>query len=1024
LKKSITVFKRIIFLNILIFSAILSLAQNNTDAFLLDQKSHGITDWLEDTLGNHRVIVDVIGKSDVIWAHIPWRRSDLEPEKKNIFIFDAKTGKQIDNRIIINCNREFGDIVFQPVTSPGKYYIYYFPYRPEGMYYWGDIKYIEPKTLADAEWIKKNRLDPGSIKKGIYKKFQTAKIYRFEARGDVNNFYPMEIIATKTETEKLLKKYKNSEFLIFPEDRRFPVKMTDDLPQRWIEKGPSEMYSAEVMRGEAFSFQLGLFAITKDIINLKIELSDLADQTGKHLIPVDSISCINLWGTDWKGNHFDKIFDIQKDKIRPLWIEIMLPKDINPGDYSGNIKLLSEGTKPVNVKVQLKVKEEISQDRGDSEPWKHSRLRWLNSTIALDDEIVKPFIPMIRNENILSCLGRKVSLNNEGLPENIQSYFTPEMTNISDKPREMLTSPISFKIINSENREIVINSKGNEIIKENQGIISWKTSKLDENFTIDQSAGMEFDGCLEYQVVVTAKNDVNVNDIFLNIPFRSDVAKFAMGMNIKGGYRPDNIDWKWDVNRHQDAVWIGDVNAGLQLKLKGENYQRPLVNLHYKHKKIKMPPAWFNDGKGGVKMYQQDSNTVILKAYSGKRSIKAGEKLCFYFSLLVTPFKTLDTKSQWSQRYFHFPNRRLYPIDSIKMTGANVVNVHHANAANPYLNYPFLTADKMKSYVDEAHKNNLRLKIYYTTREISDHVVESAAWRSLGEEIYAYGPGGGNATLREHYYSNYIPAWYEGNWKDACIINSGMSRLHNYYLEGLDWLTKNIGIDGLYLDDVAFDRVLMKRTRKILDRNRPNALIDLHSWNHYNELAGFANNANLYMEHMPYINRLWFGELFDYKNTSPDYWMVEISGIPYGLMGEMLQDGGNQWRGMVYGMTNRLPWLGDPKAIWKLWDDFGIQESEMFGYWSPNCPVKTDNKDILATAYVRKDRVLISIASWAKEPVKCKMTIDFKTLGFNPAEMILEAPEILKFQSAAKFGINDLIEVQPEKGWLLVLKKK
>ena len=56
------------------------------------------------------------------------------------------------------------------------------------------------------------------------------------------------------------------------------------------------------------------------------------------------------------------------------------------------------------------------------------------------------------------------------------------------------------------------------------------------------------------------------------------------------------------------------------------------------------------------------------------------------------------------------------------------------------------------------------------------------------------------------------------------------------------------------------------------------------------------------MEHFPYINSLWFGEGYDYDET-PDYWLVEISGIPFGLYGEMLKGGGNPWRGMLYGMT-------------------------------------------------------------------------------------------------------------------------
>ena len=41
-------------------------------------------------------------------------------------------------------------------------------------------------------------------------------------------------------------------------------------------------------------------------------------------------------------------------------------------------------------------------------------------------------------------------------------------------------------------------------------------------------------------------------------------------------------------------------------------------------------------------------------------------------------------------------------------------------------------------------------------------------------------------------------------------------------------------------------------------------VIDLHSANQFNVRDGFINSAMLYMEHFPYITRLWFGEYFDY----------------------------------------------------------------------------------------------------------------------------------------------------------------
>jgi len=148
---------------------------------------------------------------------------------------------------------------------------------------------------------------------------------------------------------------------------------------------------------------------------------------------------------------------------------------------------------------------------------------------------------------------------------------------------------------------------------------------------------------------------------------------------------------------------------------------------------------------------------------------------------------------------------------------------------------------------------------------------------------------------------------------------------------------------------------------------------------------------------------------------------VEVSGIHFGLFGEMLQDNGNPWRGMIYGMTARYYSGADPKAIWKVWDDFGIQTARMMGYWSPSCPVRTNHRDIRATVYVKKDKALISIASWAREKVECRLKMDWKALGLNPKKARLYAPAIPGFQEEARFSPTDAIPVEPGRGWLLIL---
>ena len=511
-----------------------------------------------------------------------------------------------------------------------------------------------------------------------------------------------------------------------------------------------------------------------------------------------------------------------------------------------------------------------------------------------------------------------------------------------------------------------------------------------------------------------------------------------MGLGPKGGRRPHTLHWSWDVaTKNQDAAWLGSVSAGLQFTLSDEHYVRPLNTNFYLSKPLVLPTSWGNEGKGGCDLAESSDSVaaaprapalrqiggglarVLVSCYAGSRTMEAGDSLRFDFRLIITPFKPLDTAGQWKTRFFH----AFVPIDSVATRGANTVNVHHATRVNPWINYPFLETAQMRAYVDSAHARGMKAKIYYTVRELTNHAPEIFALRSLGDEVLSHGPGGGFSWLQEHLGSDYLAAWHVPENKDAAVVNSGVSRWHNFYVEGLDWLVKHEKIDGLYIDDVAFDRTTMKRVRKVLDRGNPGALIDLHSANQYNPRDGFASSANLYLEHFPYLNRLWFGEYFDY-DSAPDYWLVEVSGIPFGLMGEMLEKGGNPWRGMTMGMTARLPWSGDPAPLWKVWDTFGIQQSRMMGWWSGNSPVTTGDTAVLATTWVRRGRAMVSLGSWHDTDTTVRLTIDWRALALDPARTRIRAPAIANFQDAASWLPSQPIPIPAKKGLLLLLEPR
>ncbi len=964
--------------------------------------------WNADSLGNFRAIVRVTKPADVIRTYIQWRRRDQRPELKRIIVVDSNTNQNVLNVHSDNITREHGEVYFQPISGNGIYYVYYMPYKNEGRSNYPKGIYLSHEETASQDWLGKV-----SDTLGVTYSYEIQSINAF------NSMYPMEIIGAQRLTDSLVKANADKAFIVFPEDRMHPVKMNNDLPDRWVSKGVKNIFTDTASKGENFSFQLGVYAL-QNLSDVKVSFTDLTSAEN-NIISAQNISCLNTDGLSYNDKPLHFTINVPAKKVQALWCLVDVPQNIPAGLYQGRASITCASNFTTEIALNIIVKDTTLADGGVDEPSKMTRLKWLNSDMAQENTVIKPYTPLKVSGNTIDLLGRKILLNNDGLPKQIQTFFTEEMTGYTKTPKNILQQSFHFDAY-SDTQKIEWISSGVQFTSEKEGTVKWQSTSTSPSLQMDVSASAEFDGFVSYSIKLIALKDVELSNTNLFIPYNTEAGKYIMGLNLKGESMPDNYNWKWDVaTKNQDGAWIGDVNAGMQFSLRDEKYVRPLNTNFYLLKPLVLPMSWGNENKGGISISKKN-NIVLINNYSGAREMKQGDTLYYNFNLLITPFHTINTDFQWSTRFYH----AYKPIDTIKASGATVINIHHATAINPYINYPFIAWREMKAYFDSAHAVGLKVKIYNTIRELSNHAYELPALRSLGHEIYSPGKGGGFSWLQEHLDSDYIAAWFVPELKDAAIINSGQNRWHNYYVEGINWLTQNVGIDGIYLDDVAFDRVTMKRVKRVLTKDNHPGIIDLHSANQYDKADGFNNSANLYMENFPYLNRLWFGEYFDYENNSSDFFLTEVSGIPFGLMGEMLQSGGNAWRGMIYGMTNRMPWSddADPRPIWKVWDDFGMQGTKMIGYWSNNCPVKTTNEKILATVYKKKGAALISIASWADDAVNVQLKIDWRKLGINNKKAVIIAPEIKNFQPSKTFSINDKIPVEKNKGWLLIVKEK
>ncbi|UEG54982.1 DUF6067 family protein [Mucilaginibacter daejeonensis] len=852
--------------------------------------------------------------------------------------------------------------------------------------------------------------------------------------------YPADAASVK----RFLGKFPGKKYLTFPEDRSNSIRLLDSLPKPWLNRSAAQLTSFEgtARPGEYYVFQIGVYAVGQPLHRLGTDFSGVTDAAKRK---ITDVTCFNTEGVDFKLRNYKKKLEVAANHVQPLWFGVQLPDNAS-GDLKGVVVIKATGLPSTAVNINIHVKGSKIADHGFDSEVGLSRLAWLNTRIGSDNDITNGYQQVERTDNYIKILGRDITLGADGLPQNISSYFDHNNAYIMPKAEPILSNKFRF-VVQKDGKQLPFTTSAIRYQDALPGGTRWTTTLSNPNVNIVVKGSAEFDGFMGYQLDVTPVKDIPVDDIYLELPMTKDKSLYMMGLDKEGGYRPAKWNWKWDViNKDQDEVWMGGVNGGLKIKFKGANFKRQLVNIYYEFSPINEPESWGNGKKGGIDITSTSADQgALLKAYSGQRILRKGQTYHFDFDLSITPFKTINKIIQFGDRYYHTDVDTVkHFISSAIEHGANIINIHHKKDIYPYLDYPFMDENTpdLKAFIDSSHAHRLKTKIYYTTREISVNTKEIWAMRSLGTEIIMPGPGseartlvnpkGVHPWLKQNFKDNFIPGWvatfthgkYKGR-QDLAVLTSPDSRINNFYLGGLDWMCRNLNIDGLYLDDLALDRETMKRTRKILDRERPGSRIDMHSWNHYNQYGKYASSLNVYMEQLPYIDQIWIGEARNY-DLAPDYWLVEISGIPFGLTSQMLNKGGNMWRGMNYGITNRLGWFRSrtPEHMWKFWDEHQIEKKDMIGFWNPTCPVRADNSEAAVTIYKSKDKVLISVANYSDKAQKTRLNINWAALGMTPDGVKATIPAITDFQDQKNIDLQKELTLEPAKGYMIVVERK
>ena len=774
-----------------------------------------------------------------------------------------------------------------------------------------------------------------------------------------------------------------SPFYLFCEDRRFAVR-NDIIPSRWFPSGSavSGKFKGSAQPGEYYPFQVCVVSDRARTVAWRAE-TDLA------------VTCVT-----------PSVCAVRSGGVKPIWVMVDIPADGAGKTFAGTVRVADEHTgECVSVPFEIAVSGEVLKDGGVSDAWRLSRLKWLNSGIGCEETVTKHYEPVRVDamRRTVKILGRELVLGEDGLPAQIVSRFSGSNARLVEKGFNLLSRP--FALASKDLHKPMSHRFAFTEIKPT--CAAWRSETSFGAVTRIIEGRLDFTGSGFFRVRHTGGN---VSHVAIEVEMPADVARFVEGLGRKGGeFAKGSLSHAWNPAYNRDAVWMGRVNGGLAVRLRGANYRRPLINAYYAWRKIAMPEGWASGG-GALTVEKTDASAVFRA--EGRDAPAAAE---WNFEIYLTPFRVLDMKAHLADRYIHFGQRsHRFNASSVRKEGVTVVNLHHNTLWNPYINYPYNDdgGPFLKKAVSDAHGEGLLLKIYYTTRELTQNMPEFFALKSLDGEVLltrdASVPGwpctnrnGPHKWLREHVGTDVLPAWRENvrfpaypNRLDLAVITTPDTRWDNFYLAGLDYLVREYGIDGIYIDDTALTGKAMQRARRILERDGKRRLVDNHSWNHHSPLAGAGSSNMAFIDLYPYFDLLWRGEGFS-NNTPADFWLIERSGIAFGLPGEMLGKG-NPFRGLLFGMTDRLRWGGDPRSLWAFFDEAGLGEKELIGWWDDDCPVSVrGSAEVKASVWKGADgSVVLVLANFAAKDASVSVLFDSARLGFVGAEAAWKRPPI------------------------------
>ena len=372
-----------------------------------------------------------------------------------------------------------------------------------------------------------------------------------------HGFTTMEFTALPSEAAALVDATRSTSqdgHRVFMTDRLHHVRIfkpragaSSALPAVWARHGTEILNLTGVAYvGEFYTFQVGIYTPEAAAVNLTLQFGDLKQVNVNGHASVDgtvasisaaSFRCFNTGGVDEHGLAFTKIFSVNGGgSVGSMWVGVQIPTDASVGLYAASMVLNANGALPKTLALSLDIQPAPGGGSlpfaGDGDVYKMSRLRWLDSTVGIDDTVPHPFAPLVVVDGAaglrVQLLNKVITIGADGLikaatvtAHKVRRGITVEQT------YEAISDGVTFELYSAGGTVVPLTvKKPAAVTSRSASDLQWSAILAADGVEVEVNGTVDFTSYVGMAVALSGT--ASLSDVRLRVRVPSDNARYVL----------------------------------------------------------------------------------------------------------------------------------------------------------------------------------------------------------------------------------------------------------------------------------------------------------------------------------------------------------------------------------------------------------------------------------------------------------------------------------------------------------------